>query len=176
MNRVNRRIARQRVVPLSAALTLALCAMPMADSFASGLNVAMPATWKAGDGSGAAALMHALQDVAAARKASVVAASPATALVTSCADDNGPGTLRAMVAVAGEGDTLDLSQLQCSIITLNQGAIPVMLDDLTLVGPGANRLAIDGDGIDRVFVHYGYDTLALQGLTIRDGFNQVDGY
>lgn len=176
MNQISKRISGLRVAPLSAALSFGLCMAPMAESHAAQLDVAMPATWKAGDGSGVAALMQSLQKVAAARKPSVVAAPLASAQVTSCADDGGPGTLREVIAAAGDGDTLDLSQLPCSVITLTQGAIPVMLDSLTLVGPGADQLAIDGDRLDRVFVHYGYDTFDLESLTIRNGFNQVSGY
>lgn len=176
MKQITKCIPGLRVAPLSAALALGLCIIPMAESCATVLDVAMPATWKAGDGSGVAALMQTLQNVAAARKPSVIAGPTPTAQVTSCADDGAPGTLREVVAAAGEGDRLDLSQLNCSVITLTQGAIPVMLDNLSLLGPGADRLAIDGARLDRVFVHYGYDTLDLEGLTIRNGFNQVSGY
>ena len=178
MRQVSTRIGRIRVAPLSAALALGLglSALPMTSALASALDVSMPATWKAGDGSGVAALMHSLHDVAAVRKRAGVAHVAATLQVSNCADDSSPGSLREVVAAAGEGDTLDLSQLQCSVITLSQGAIPVMLDTLTLLGPGADRLAIDGAGLDRVFVHYGYDTLVVQGLTVRHGLNQVSGY
>ena len=176
MKQFSKRIVGLRLAPLSAALALGLCVIPMAESYAVGLDVSMPATWKAGDGSGVAALMQYLQSVAAARKPSVLAAATATAQVTSCADDGSVGTLREVIAAAGEGDRLDLSQLNCSVITLTQGAIPVMLDNLTLLGPGADRLAIDGGRLDRIFIHYGYDTLDLEGLTVRNGFNQVSGY
>jgi len=100
--------------------------------------------------------------------------SPAqTRAVTSCADDSGSGTLRAIVAASGEGDTVDLSSLQCSSITLSQGAIPVLLDDLTVTGPGADKLVIDGADADRIFVHPGYGRLRVQGLTISGGASRV---
>ena len=43
--------------------------------------------------------------------------------VTSCLDDGSAGTLRAVAALVQEGDTIDLSQLTCSTITLTQGPI-----------------------------------------------------
>jgi hypothetical protein len=105
------------------------------------------------------------------------AASPAALLpVTSCADDGSVGTLRTVVDAAGEGDTIDLSALTCSSITLTQGAIPLLLNDVALVGPGANALAIDGAGSDRVLVHPGYGTLTLTALTVRNGAASVSGY
>ena len=105
------------------------------------------------------------------------AATPASLLpVTSCADDGSVGTLRTVVEAAGEGDAIDLSALTCSTITLAQGAIPLLLNDVTFVGPGANALAIDGAGSDRVLVHPGYGTLTVTGLTLRNGAASVSGY
>ncbi|HET7064166.1 MAG TPA: choice-of-anchor Q domain-containing protein [Rudaea sp.] len=105
------------------------------------------------------------------------AASPAALLpVTSCADDGSVGTLRTVVDAAGEGDTVDLSALTCSTITLTQGAIPLLLNDVTLVGPGANALAIDAAGSDRVLVHPGNGTLTVTALTLRNGAASVSGY
>ncbi len=105
------------------------------------------------------------------------AASPAALLaVTSCADDGSVGTLRTVVDAAGEGDTIDLSALTCSTITLTQGFIPLLLNDVTLVGPGANALAIDGAGSDRILVHPGYGTLTVTALTLRNGAVSASGY
>jgi hypothetical protein len=168
-----------RLAPLAAALVLA-CAGTMADASAAappptGLSVAMPASWTPGNGSGVAALYQALRAVGI-KPRSGIPAPAATTPVTSCADDNGSGTLRAVIAAAGESDTIDLSGLTCSVITLIQGAIPVMLNDLTVIGAGAGKLAIDGAGADRVFVHYGYGTFTLDALTVRNGASLVSGY
>src|SRR5690349_8127885 len=89
--------------------------------------------------------------------------------VSSCADDGGPDTLRAAVSSAASGDTVDLTQLTCATITLNSGQIEVHVDDLTIDGPGAGALAIDGNYNGRVFHHDGVGTLALSGLTITHG-------
>lgn len=63
----------------------------------------------------------------------------ATIRVTNC-NDAGAGSLRAAVAVAASGDTIDLRSLTCSRITLASGRIVLPQDDLSLLGPG--RLAL----------------------------------
>lgn len=96
-------------------------------------------------------------------------ALPDQILVTSCADDGSPGTLRASIASAVNGDTIDLSGLTCSEITLASGSIPVGVDSLTLQGPGQNALSINGQSLDRLFFHVGYGTLSLHDLSITSG-------
>jgi hypothetical protein len=92
--------------------------------------------------------------------------------VSSCADDGSPGTLRAVVASAVSGDTIDLTALTCSTITLQQGAIFTDLYDISFEGPGPNQLTIDGNGVDRVIVHFAgqYSSLSLSGLTLTHGY------
>ncbi|HET6546385.1 MAG TPA: IPTL-CTERM sorting domain-containing protein [Rhodanobacteraceae bacterium] len=99
----------------------------------------------------------------------------ATLPVSSCADD-GPGTLRSVVAGAGEGDIVDLSALTCGVITLTTGAIPVMLNDLDILGPGADRLGIDGNDTDRLFLHYGGGRFTLRGLRLLHGADRTTGF
>lgn len=162
---------RRGLRPLVAALMLA-GACDLADA---ALSAPMPAGWQPGAQRGVAALFAQLQARALARPAA--AAHVAASLpVTRCADDSHPGTLRNVIATAGEGDTVDLTGLACSTITLTQGAIPVLLDDLVVAGPGAGALAIDAAGVDRAFVHYGYGTFTLQGLSVRNGVTRVTGY
>jgi hypothetical protein len=98
--------------------------------------------------------------------------------VTSCADDSSAGTLRSVIDSAGEGDTIDLSALACSTITLTQGPIDLSvlgdhhINDLSIVGPGAAVLTIDGNN-DRVLTHGDYQiglgTLAISDVTIAHG-------
>lgn len=98
-------------------------------------------------------------------------ARPAAVLpVANCADDGGPGTLRSVVALAASGDTVDLSDLGCSTITLQSGEIEVNVDDLTIQGPGQGALTIDGGGASRVLRHYGAGTLTVSGVTIAHGY------
>ena len=99
--------------------------------------------------------------------------------VTSCLDDSDPGTLRNVLAVASEGDTIDLSALTCSTITLTQGAIDTsalgdhQLYDVTLQGPGRDALTIDAAGQSQVLVVGGFSsskgTFTANDLTIANG-------
>ena len=99
----------------------------------------------------------------------------ASAAVTSCGDDPADfTTLRHAVLTANPGDTVELSGLQCSKITLTNGAIAVTIDDLTIHGPGAEILTIDGNGSDRVFRHDGIGTLTLADVTVANGAVSAD--
>jgi hypothetical protein len=95
-----------------------------------------------------------------------------TIAVTSCAD-SGPGSLRAVMTAAGDGDRIDASALTCSTITLTTGQIPVAANNVTLLGPGPDALTIRSDqGIkydNRIFKHDGTGTLLLMGVTLADG-------
>ncbi len=158
-----------RRAPLAAALLLA----GAGEAPAMSLGVATPAGWRPGDGAGVAALVAAVHAVPRKPRSPQ---PPLRRAVSSCADDGSAGSLRAVIAAANDGDTVDLRGLACSTITLAQGAIPLPFDNLTLDGPGAERLAIDGALTDRVFVHYGYGELRLRGVTVQNGFNAVAGY
>jgi len=163
--------ARPRRAPLAAAL-LAACGAAAATP---PLEADLPAGWVPGAGRGVAALMQALADRHQMRGPGA-AGTAATRVVTSCADDGGPGTLRAAVAAANNDDVIDLSQLQCSVVTLTQGAVKIDVDSLTLHGPGAPALALDGGAADRVLVHYGTGRLLLDALTVRNGLERLAGY
>jgi hypothetical protein len=111
-----------------------------------------------------------------ALSASPRATAPATTrVVTSCSDD-GPGSLRQVALNSAPGDTIDLTALSCSVITLQTGAISLRLDSINIVGPGADRLAIDGSDYDRVFVHYGGGGFSLRDLTVRHGGYRATGF
>jgi hypothetical protein len=104
-------------------------------------------------------------------------APAATHLILNC-NDSGFGSLRDAIGAVTtlSGDTIDLSQpLPCSSITLTTGAIFVSQNDLTLIGPGADTLAIDGGGVDRVIAQVGAGTLAINYLTITHGKYHGDG-
>ena len=96
---------------------------------------------------------------------------PASTLVVgSCADDGSPDSLRSVIAGAMSGDTIDLSQLTCATITLTQGEIAVAVDDLTVHGPGTAALTIDAGGTSRIFSASGTGTLAIDQITLTNGF------
>jgi hypothetical protein len=102
--------------------------------------------------------------------------TPHTAAVltaTSC-DDNGPGTLRELSGLAGDGDTIDLSQLPCSTISLTTGAITFGQTGITLKGPGREQLAIDASQspagpLGNVIADFGGGWLEIDDMTIRGG-------
>jgi hypothetical protein len=96
--------------------------------------------------------------------------------VTTCADDDSPGSLRAIIASpnTGDGDTIDLTQLACSTITLDSNThmpshITVIQPSLHLLGPGSGALSIDGDLQSSVLRHVGNGTLEIEGVTIANG-------
>jgi len=107
-----------------------------------------------------------------------------THIVTTCDDVpvvpvcNGveDGTLRKAFACAQDGDTIDLSNLQCSTITLGAPLTsgPV---GFKVRGPGADNLTITAGNQFRALVHNGRagDTMFVDGLTIQNG-NYVNTY
>lgn len=98
----------------------------------------------------------------------------ATRVVTNCSD-SGAGSLRDAIAASADQDTVDLTQLACSTISLATGQLEVGVDHLFVKGPGAGRLTIEmsaggGGKYDRrVFNHTGAGTLQIQGVTIAGG-------
>lgn len=95
--------------------------------------------------------------------------------VFNCAD-SGTGSLRAAVAAAADGDTIDLTHLACSTITLTTGSINIPQNTLSLVGPGPSLLSLYLKvGPDRILTHAGTGTLTIAGLTIESGFSNYDG-
>lgn len=168
-----------RLTPLAAALAFAL---------GSGAAVAGAAAPSAPASEAIAAQryalrLHARQARAADPQASSHDAGPAprgaTLPVTSCADDDAPGTLRNVLASASEGDVVDLSALTCSTITLTQGPIDTsalgehQLYDVTLQGPGRDALTIEAAEQSQVFVVGGFSSslgrFTANDLTIANG-------
>lgn len=98
--------------------------------------------------------------------------SGATLVVETCADDGSAASLRGAVAGAASGDTVDMSQLDCGVISLQEGAIAIGVDDLALVGPGQESLTVHGMDSDRIFLHEGHGTLQLRNLTMAHGHTE----
>jgi len=105
---------------------------------------------------------------------SVAPNRPAGTVAVSNCDDDGAGSLRDALVNAVSGDVIDLTSLSCSSITLSTG-LTTSVDDLTIHGPGADQLAIDGDNASRVIEHLGYGMLTIDGLTIRNGSYVYNG-
>lgn len=95
--------------------------------------------------------------------------------VENC-NDAGSGSLRDVAAHANHGDGIDLGALTCSTISVTTGAIT--LHDVDLVGPGADRLEIDGTGNQnrRIFNHSGGGgILDISGVTVKGGIYISNG-
>jgi hypothetical protein len=71
--------------------------------------------------------------------------------VNTCSEANTgsgtTGTLRHAVANAANGDTVNMTSLPCSTISLQTGAIHVTQNDLSLNGPGMNKLTVTGKSV-----------------------------
>ena len=104
----------------------------------------------------------------------LLAAFPAfgsTLTVTSIAD-SGAGSLRAAVAAAAPGDTINFNLAYPATITLSSTIW--VTTSVTITGPGANNLAISGNNASEVFFVTGGPTVAISGVTI-DGGNAPSG-
>jgi hypothetical protein len=90
-----------------------------------------------------------------------------TLTVTNTAD-SGPGSLRDAIATAVAGDTIAINVL--GTITLTSGTLSIR-KDLTIVGPGSEKVVIDGTNLSRVFTiaDVGTATVLISGVTIQNG-------
>jgi len=91
-------------------------------------------------------------------------------LVTSNAD-SGPGSLRAAIAAAPSGATIEFAK-GIHTITLTSGELAIT-KSLDIEGPGASKLTISGNDTSRVFDIEGTMAVIIAGLTITDG--RADG-
>ena len=90
----------------------------------------------------------------------------ATITVTNTAS-TGPGTLDEAIFNSFTGDTIVFDVPLPATINLQDG--PEFLEeDVTITGPGANQLTINGDGTNRIFFIDG-TTVTISGLTISNG-------
>jgi hypothetical protein len=77
-------------------------------------------------------------------------------------------TLRNEIAAAQPGDTIVFSGLNGQTITLAQGQLEIN-KSLTIQGPGADQLAVSGNGAMRVFRVDAGANVTISGLTIEQG-------
>jgi hypothetical protein len=100
-------------------------------------------------------------------------ARAATDTVTS-AGDSGPGSLRAVIAAAGNGDTVDFdASLDGQTIDFTSGAINID-KSLTIEGPGASQLTIDAGHNSQIFTATN-GNLSISGLTLANGAALKEG-
>jgi predicted outer membrane repeat protein len=109
--------------------------------------------------------------IAAACNALLVEPSLAATLTITNLADSGPGTLRQTIAEAAPGDTIEFAVT--GTIKLVTG--PVVVDrSLTIVGPGAANLALDG-GLTNRLLNIASGPVELSGLRFLDGFASGNG-
>lgn len=102
------------------------------------------------------------------------AASAATITVINT-NDSGPDSLRQALINANDGDTINFdSSLKGQRITLSTGQLNVD-KDVTISGPGAKNLAVDGNAQSRVFYVNPGKTVTIDGLTVANGYSYSSG-
>jgi hypothetical protein len=79
------------------------------------------------------------------------------------------------INIAVDGDTIDMSGLACSKITLERGEIAIDKDNLTLKGPSDHALAIDAAYGSRVINHSGGGILLARYLDFTHGASAKGG-
>ena len=93
----------------------------------------------------------------------------ATTITVMNTNDSGPGSLRQALSDANNGDTIDFdSSLKGQAITLTSGQLLVNRS-VTISGPGADNLTVDGNANGRVFYINLGNTVTIDGLTIMNG-------
>src|SRR5882672_7571524 len=98
----------------------------------------------------------------------------ATIPVTNTAD-SGSGTLRAALAGASSGDTIDATGLSGTIL-LTSGELGVS-NSVTIIGPGPGTLAVNGNypnTTNRVFYITQSNHVTIAGLAITNGNAGID--
>ena len=100
-------------------------------------------------------------------------ATAGTITVTNC-QDTGTGSLRWAVANASDGDTIDMSGQTGCTLKLNS-SIVTSVDNLTIKGvPESKYPILDAQNAVVPIKHFGYGTLALSDVTVRNGFFQTN--
>ncbi len=92
-----------------------------------------------------------------------------SALMVTNTDDSGAGSLRQAILSSHNGDTIRFaSDMSGQTITLTSGELSID-HNLNIVGPGENKLTIDGNGQSRIFDITRASNVSISDLTIADG-------
>jgi hypothetical protein len=91
----------------------------------------------------------------------------ATTLTVTSTADSGPGSLRAAMASAADGDTIDATAVT-GTIRLTSGEL-VVAKNVTIVGPGPANLVVDGNAAGTVFHVLPNAKASILNLTITNG-------
>lgn len=99
--------------------------------------------------------------------ASTRVALPANIIVVTNTNDSGPGSLRSALAAANDGDTIDATGVPGTIL-LTSGELQIT-HTVIINGPGAEKLAVNGNATSRVFENFA-SNVTISGFTITNGF------
>ena len=93
----------------------------------------------------------------------------ASTLTVQNLNDSGVGSLRAAIAAASSGDTIDFAAALTGTITLTSGEL-LISQNMAISGPGASQLSVSGNHSSRVFEITAGLNVAISGLTITGGY------
>jgi len=93
-------------------------------------------------------------------------ALPASMILVTNTNDSGPGSLRDALAAANDGDTIDATGVSGTIL-LTSGELQIN-HNITISGPGAQNLAVNGNAASRVFENFASD-VTISGFTVTNG-------
>jgi hypothetical protein len=99
-------------------------------------------------------------------RAGVGNALPAATIAVTNTNDSGPGSLRNALAVANDGDTIDATGVSGTVL-LTSGELQITRN-VTINGPGAGSLAVNGNGTFRAFKIETSEAI-ISGFTITNG-------
>ena len=98
--------------------------------------------------------------------------APAATITVTNGNDSGPGSLRQAIVDASPGDTINFAP---SVTTVNLTSDELVIDkNLTITGPGANRLTVQADSTHSLRFEFSTSprvpvTVSISGLTISNG-------
>ena len=100
---------------------------------------------------------------------------PAATITVTNGNDSGSGSLRQAILDASSGDTINFAS-SVTTVPLTGGEL-VVDKNVTIAGPGANRLTVTTNPSDfvsfRVFnIGSSTATVSISGITISDGFTR----
>lgn len=98
----------------------------------------------------------------------------ATFVVTST-DDAGSGSLRQAILDANGNSEPDLIRFAVTDTITLVNPLPSITENLTIAGPGAAFLTVNGNGTGPIFFIDSGITVLVQDLTIRNGFTLGNG-
>jgi hypothetical protein len=100
-------------------------------------------------------------------------ANPNRTIVVHSTADDGPGSLREALAIASDGDKINI--VVEGTITLTSGEL-VVNKSVTIRGPGKTHGSLSGNGASRVFHIMPGATVTLSSLTITNGNAGTSGF